>query len=171
MENLIYEAISPENIQEATTLVHSVFVEDAVEEESPGKAYLASLYPEKYQDLRKRWDTKTMRYYLVRDPLSKEGVGVTGFYTELSDPEEVAWLGWFCVDLLHRRQGLGRAILEWTISEVRKRGFKKLRLYTSTNPNEAIAQILYEKMGLRLIGREGVEEKKPYTILYRELSL
>ncbi len=171
MANLVYEAISPENIREATSLVHSVFVEDAAEEESPGKAYLASLYPEKYQDLRKRWDTKTMHYYLVRDLLSGESVGVTGFYTELSDPEEVAWLGWFCVDPLRRRKGLGGAILEWTIREVRKRGFKKFRLYTSTNPNEAAAQILYEKMGFQLIGREEFEEKKPYTILYRELSL
>lgn len=104
-------------------------------------------------------------------------MGVTGFYTRTVGPEDMAWLGWYCVSPLERGKGIGRKILEWTIARAREEGFKTMRLYTSTDPNEREAQNLYEKMGFAVIDTADpyndpeIEGPGNYETFYRERKL
>ena len=94
--------------------------------------------------------------------------GTTGLYAYTKDENEAVWLSWFCVDPKQRGQGIGKQLLRFSIDTARNRGNKYLRLYTSTDSNEAEAQGLYEKFGIKI-----VKEKKHGidTYLYRELKL
>ncbi len=49
-------------------------------------------------------------------------------------------------------------------------GYRKLRLFTSTYPAEATAQILYEKLGFIVTNQE-LKPGDIYTTLYREAEL
>jgi len=94
--------------------------------------------------------------------------GITGLYTCPQDEDEADWLSWFCVDPAQRGQGIGGKLLAFSIEEARGRGKQFLRLYTSDDPNEAEAQGLYEKFGLRVVREEKV---RTHTLIYRELRL
>ncbi|MBI2068852.1 MAG: GNAT family N-acetyltransferase [Candidatus Yanofskybacteria bacterium] len=166
---LKFEPLSERNIEEATELAHSVFPEDAKKERKPGDAYRASLEPRKYLDFYKQegYNLLLLEYYIAREPSDKIA-GVTGFYQRDIDPKDIAWLGWYCVDPQFRGKGYGREILEWTIDKAKEKGFTVLKLWTTTDPNEAAAQILYEKLGFTVV-RE--EDSEGYRTLYREKKL
>lgn len=167
---LTFEPLTKENLKEALDLVHSVFGYNPDESDNPDIWYPASLEPEKYPDNWKEWDIKELKYFIAREEGKGPLVGVTGWYTRNSDPEDMIWLGWYCVDPSEKGKGLGRAILEWTIDKVKEDGYKTMRLYTSTNPIEADAQRLYEKLGFELISEEE-DPKGEFKILYREKEL
>jgi GNAT superfamily N-acetyltransferase len=92
-------------------------------------------------------------------------------YNRKEYPEDEVWLGWFCADPTIRGQGIGRRTLEWSINKAREMGYKKLKLYTSTDPAEAAAQGLYESVGLKIYKREPNKGFENEEILYRELGL
>ena len=94
--------------------------------------------------------------------------GVAGIYEYAKDRDEALWLAWFCVDPARRGQGIGSRLLAHSVEAARATGKKYFRLYTSTLPNEAAAQGLYEKSGFEL-----TKEKNRlfYKMLYRELAL
>jgi len=94
--------------------------------------------------------------------------GVIGLYSYIKDEDEAAWVSWFCVDPKARRQGIGQRLLGHAVEQARARGMKYVRLYTSTLANEAAAQFLYEKNGLRLCKEYNL---LLYKKLYRELKL
>jgi len=95
-------------------------------------------------------------------------LGTTGLYRHKKDAHEAVWLAWFCVHPNARRQGIGKALIEHTEMLARRTGASRVRLYTSTEPNEAPAQRLYEKNGLREIGRR----KRCFdTVVFREKVL
>jgi len=94
--------------------------------------------------------------------------GTTGFYAEKKDFHEAVWLSWFCVDPKYRGQGIGKQLLEFSITTAREYDKKYLRLYTSDHPGEAEAQFLYEKYGFKEVGRE---KDKTCTLIYREKLL
>jgi ribosomal protein S18 acetylase RimI-like enzyme len=76
-----------------------------------------------------------------------------------------------CVDPEARGKSLGmmlayRALVEATIMGDRK----YVRLYTSTDPNEAAAQIMYDQMGLQVYRVED-EPGTDYKRLYRQMEL
>lgn len=100
-----------------------------------------------------------------------EIVAITGLYNEKDkhDEDEV-WLGWFGVIPECRGMGIGREVLEWSIKEARQLGYKKLRLWTTTYPDEANAQELYEKVGLKIFHKEKYLNTE-YEKLYREIVL
>jgi len=81
-------------------------------------------------------------------------LGTTGLYRYKKDADEAVWVAWFCVDPKARGRGIGQALIDHTVSRARNAGFNRIRLYTSTDPNEASAQRLYEKNGFREIGRK-----------------
>jgi ribosomal protein S18 acetylase RimI-like enzyme len=94
-------------------------------------------------------------------------VGITGIYSYLKDREDAIWLAWFCVDPEQRGKGIGKKLIEYTLDVTKKYNKKYFRLYTSSDPNEAAAQYLYEKYGFKIVK----EEKRMfyiYTILYGE---
>ncbi len=99
---------------------------------------------------------------------SRSVLGTSGLYRYHRDADEAVWLAWFCVDPKARGQGIGQALIEHTVSRARDAGFRLIRLYTSTAPNEAAAQRLYEKNGFREVGRrQGIFT----TTIFREKQL
>ena len=94
--------------------------------------------------------------------------GICGLYTYKKDEREAVWLGWFCVDPNHRGRGIGKKLIEFSIVEARKHNKKYFRLYTSTDPNEAAAQNLYEKYGFKITRRE---QNRSGARIFRELKL
>ena len=76
-------------------------------------------------------------------------IGMTGLYlNRKTEPgDETVWLGWFGVHPEYRRQGIGSALLEFTVNEAKRRGFKTMKIYTSTDENERQAHKLYESFG------------------------
>jgi len=81
-------------------------------------------------------------------------LGTTGLYQYKNDAQEAVWVAWFCVDPKMRGKGIGQKLTEHTIRLAAKTGFKKVRLYTSTDPNEEAAQRLYEKNGFKETSRK-----------------
>ncbi len=81
-------------------------------------------------------------------------LGTTGLYRYKKDAEEAIWVAWLCVDPKARGHGIGQALIEHTVARARDAGFGRVRLYTSTSPNEEAAQRLYEKNGFKQIGRK-----------------
>lgn len=97
-------------------------------------------------------------------------VGIVGLYEYGRSTKTVSWLGWFCVDPDFRRQGIGSELLDYAISKAKEAGKKYLRIYTTTDPNEAEAQKLYEKYGFKIVKKNAGKRGK-YTIFHRELKL
>jgi RimJ/RimL family protein N-acetyltransferase len=81
-------------------------------------------------------------------------LGTTGLYQYKRDAQEAVWVGWFCVDPKARGKGIGQKLIEHTICLAVQAGFRRVRLYTSTDPNEEAAQRLYEKNGFKEISRK-----------------
>lgn len=104
--------------------------------------------------------------------LDKQGTvrGTIGLYARTEDETEARWVSWFCVDPACRGQGIGKGLLTHLISEVRSRGYRYLRLYTGSDPDETAAQVLYESRGLREIRRRRILFT-PYEKIWRELDL
>ena len=102
-------------------------------------------------------------------------LGTVGLYSTWRDRAQARWLAWFCVAPEARGQGLGPRLLTHAKEHCRAEGFGILRLYTSTDPNEATAQKLYDTAGFRRIA-----SRRPLLwalagskleLLYREASL
>lgn len=81
-------------------------------------------------------------------------LGTTGLYRYKNDFNRAVWLAWFCVDPKARGRGIGQALLDHSVALARDAGFGVMRLYTSTDPNEASAQRLYERNGFMEVGRK-----------------
>jgi len=111
--------------------------------------------------------TDLLEYYVAVDE-NDHLCGTTGFYSNKEDEDVAIWLSWFCVDPEYRGRGIAKQLIEFSIEEAKRRGYKCFRLYTSDDPNEANAQFLYEKYGFKVTGEE---QKNGYTIFYREKLL
>ena len=95
-------------------------------------------------------------------------LGTTGLYRYTKDSDQASWVAWFCVDPEARGRGVGQALLEHTVERARRAGFRLIRLYTSTDPNESAAQRLYERNGFTEIRRkQGIFS----TLIFREKAL
>jgi len=146
-------------LDETIQMTNAIFPEDVDAEWNPEKSFKISL---------QRNDLATLGYWILLNE-GGEVIGVTGLYQRGNeDPKDLVWLGWYGVCADERGKGLGKELLEWTIEKARSEGYKRLRLYTSTDPNEARAQELYEKVGLKVVEEEKTDGDK---ILYREMKL
>ena len=87
-------------------------------------------------------------YWFATDKKGK-AIGMTGLYRDQKnkDDHETVWLGWFGVHPEYRRCGIGSSLLEFTINEAKRLGFKTMKIYTSTDENESAAHKLYESFG------------------------
>jgi len=163
--NLVFEPLTKINLDEAINLVGKVFPDYL---EHVRKIYSLSLSPDRSDEY---WKTRNiLEYWVVKDDASKKIVALTGFYQLTKHSPDEIWCGWFCVDPAQRGKGIGRKTIEWTIEQARKREYAYLRLWTSTDPDEAIAQKLYDSVGLTIYSQK-YDEKTGDTILYRELKL
>jgi GNAT superfamily N-acetyltransferase len=159
--NLSFEPLSGENLEEGIKLLYEIFPDDAQKAEL---AYRASIDPKSSY-----WKTRRiLDYYLVMDKEVEKIVAITGFYQLDSHSEEEIWLGWYGVSVEFRGRGIGRNVLEWTINKAKGLGFKKFRLWTTDSPEEAIAQKLYESLGIKIYDKKQ-ELDKSYITYYREI--
>jgi ribosomal protein S18 acetylase RimI-like enzyme len=97
-------------------------------------------------------------------------LGTTGLYGYAQDFYEAYWLGWTCVLPEARESGIGGKLVDHAIAQAQQSDKSFLRLYTSTQPNEAVAQTLYENRGLKIVKEETLFGT-PYKKIYRELNL
>ena len=155
-------------LEETIKMVNEVFPADVNAMYSPEKSFRLSLEYEEEPELLNKSYMRRIGYWIMQDD-TDEVIGVTGLYRRENDPSDLVWLGWYCVRADQRGKGLGRRLLEWTINIAREEGYKKLELYTSTDPNEARAQELYEKLGFKIVGEE--KSGGAYKTLYREKIL
>lgn len=81
-------------------------------------------------------------------------LGTTGLYRYRRDADEAVWVAWFCVDTEARGRGIGQKLIDHTVAVAQAAGFDRIRLYTSTDPNEEAAQRLYDKNGFREVRRK-----------------
>lgn len=163
--------LSSENLDEAIELAHSVFEFDVKKGHAPEQGFRASLDETlklKLKEESPKLD-EVIKYFILKDTKNNKVIGTTGLYTLKGEPGAV-WLGWFCIDPDYRGKGLGEYLLTWTMEKAKMEGYSILRLYTSTSPNEAAAQKLYDKLGFEITGREQ-EKGDEYVTLYREMIL
>jgi GNAT superfamily N-acetyltransferase len=104
------------------------------------------------------------------DPQADRVIGTVGIYCHHHDVDQADWLAMFSIDPDYRGQGLGKQLLNFAINQARSRGKRYLRLYTSTDPKEAVAQTLYERHGFQVVAAERLW-LDPCTRIYRELQL
>lgn len=118
--------------------------------------------------LRRRWQVTALQDWVAVD--NDQVIGTVGIYTNAQDQQEAGWLSWFCVHPDFRGRGLGKELLDFGIQLATRSEKKYLRLYTSTHPSEAKAQLLYERFGFRITGQEPWQGTV-YNRIYRERVL
>ena len=79
-------------------------------------------------------------------------IGTVGLYSTPKDAASALWLGLFCVSPEARGQKVGQALIDFAVDKASAEKQQFLRLYTSTDPNEAAAQSMYERNGFGLVG-------------------
>jgi ribosomal protein S18 acetylase RimI-like enzyme len=82
------------------------------------------------------------------------GVGLTPS-DRRDDVRRIWYIDWFALAQEYQGKGLGRDLIEIAERRTRAMGIEWLNVYTSTSPQEAAANALYEKSGFRVI------EEKP----------
>lgn len=164
MADTSIESLSLTDLGVTSRLVDTLFSKEV--ELIPSEALRASLEPEKYDVFWKKFNLTYLHYWVAL--LESKVVGITGLYGLKKDAHEALWLSWFCVDPVYRKHGIGSQLLIFTEEEAKRLGAKCLRLYTSTNPEEAVAQHLYEERNYVITGTEQL----PHELrVYREKKL
>ena len=157
------------NLLSALELVNRVFPRSAQGRERADLFFTASLLPPG------RWLIRligypVVLYWVAVEPEGGKVIGTVGLYAMSSDPEAY-WGGWMCVDPKDRSRGIGFALMRHAIVQIQRRNDRKfVRLYTSTDPNEAKAQLLYDSVGLTVYKTED-DPKTGFQRLYRQCEL
>ncbi len=161
--------LSHETLEECIDLVIRSFPEDTPTEI---RSALTSSLEREDQDLKDWLHSKgctTVTYWIAMERTTV--IGITGLYARIEDEKDEAyWLGWFCVDPAHRGRGAGSLLLDYSIEEAKGAGKHFLRLYTTSSPNEAAAQKLYDKKGF-VTFCEKDDPDSEYKIIDKELRL
>lgn len=161
--NLSYFEVTQDVLEEVLLAVEKIFPDDRNDFVRHYNEYVN-------KDISDWREVRYWKYYCVRNDKS-EIVAITGLYNEKDKhAEDEVWLGWFGVIPKCRGMGIGREVLEWSIKEAKQLGYKKLKLWTTTYPDEANAQELYEKVGLKIFHKEKYPNTE-YEKLYREIVL
>jgi len=164
--------LSKSNIKGAVKLLQRVFNPHPKDFDYPGKWFSASLdsKSKKSKEIYQSFNVSYLKYYVAIDEKFSKVIGTTGIYEFWKDKKEASWLAWFCVDPEYRGKGIGSKLLAYIIKKAKKRKKKFLRLYTSPNPAEEKAQILYKNRGFKEFKREKVSGKDKFRI-YMEKEL
>lgn len=128
--------LSTKNLHGGIALINTIFIYKR-DQRVARKNLVGSLSQENHD----RW------YWVISDTNSKVA-GVTGLYLDHKRSDTV-WLGWFGVHPDYRRRGIGSSLLEFSITEAKRRGFMIMKIYTSTDENERGAHKLYESFGFK----------------------
>lgn len=158
--------VDKSNTEETIKLLNRIFPRDINRYNNPEIGIKCSQDPEKYKEYYEHFKLEWTNPFVLKE--DGKIIGTTGIYHLNTDPDDTVWLGWFCIAPEHRGRGLGRKLLEWTMDLARSRSFRKLKLYTSDDPDLANSEILYDKLGFKEIGREPGDGE---TIIYKEVTL
>lgn len=160
---LSYFDITRENIDEALSVVKNIFPSD--------EEHFTRHYNEYVSKDISYWKyVRCWKYFCVKDDNNRI-VAVTGIYNESDKhPDDEIWLGWFGVSPEFRGKGIGREVLVWTMNLAKDLGYKKFKLWTTTDNDEKEAQKLYEKLNLMVYKKERYENTN-LEKLYREIDL
>lgn len=150
--------VTKDNVEEALSVVLKIFPYE--DEQEVRDAFMASLDKSKYEWFWEKFNLTRFQYFA--GVIDGKIIGTTGIYCHISDKNEANWVGWMCVLPEYRGRGLGKALLQFCIDRTREEGKPYLRLYTSDEPNERIAQKLYEKAGFVNI------DMKPHAFIKKE---
>ncbi|MFH1917321.1 MAG: GNAT family N-acetyltransferase [Nanoarchaeota archaeon] len=165
LEKYTIRSLSKSQIKEAVALYHRVF---GNKQNYSGAIWIpASVYKKEYEEIYKEGRTKSVDAWAVCD--KKRIIAVTGLFVQEDEPD-TTWISWFFVHPEYRRQGIGSALLKWTIAEARRRRKKYLKVYSSDHPRERASAYLYEKYGFA-ITKKTPEPNTKYTLIFRRLKL
>ena len=158
--------LTKEYLKSAINLVNAVFDE---EDEYPKAEIKASINEQWFNEYKSKYDNNLIstEYFIVTNEKQKVK-GIIGIYELEGDYQDTMWIGWFCVHKKYRGRGIGVALLNYSIEVAKERGKRYFSLYTSTDKNEADAQVLYELNGFYITKRI---YKKGYEILFRRKDL
>lgn len=168
------ESLSFDSIEKACDLANEIFSNRVV---PPSHALEASLDDNKYMQFKRELFEEheislvDLNYWVAVESETHRIVGLIGLYSTEDDHNIASWISWFCVDRETRRKQVGQNLLKFVVRESRKNLKSYLRLFTSTDPNEAAAQILYKNMGFRIMDEKGRKKRGDFEIFYRELQL
>ncbi len=157
--------LSNETLEETIRLVGTHFSYSTLEPYD--EAFRASLEPEKYQEFLKGINITDIKYVVAVED-NPEGnktlAGVTGLYHTTPEydfykaciPEgvpidKIAWVGYTIVNPEFRGRGISRMLLEHIIDDARRSDHKLLRMWTTSKPDEATAQALYDSLGFKQV--------------------
>lgn len=150
------EPLKPEHISEVNKLLYAVFPYDYDVHQTfeQGTEYFRT----------PNFGTLFWRCWVLM--FEGKVIGITGLYQVRKNKE--CWLGWYCLNKKYRGKGIGKLLLKWTLKRAKALGFKKIKLYTSDDPDEREAQFLYDRLGLKRYRSVGIKE---YTKIYRSKIL
>lgn len=169
MVDYIIEPLSFKYLLPALKLVDSVFPRREQGAELADLAFTASLLPP--GRLIAKWIGYPMiRYWIVRDVKTNQIYGTIGHYVRADEPDAY-WGGWMCVNPRARGLGIGKKLINFVVSESVRRGDKPYhRFYTSTDPNEAKAVMMYNRTCFKVY-KEEFDPVTGYTRLYYQARL
>ncbi len=153
---LRYQRLSERDLPAAIAIANAVFTRDAETDAGPAANFRAGLYPVQYESDLARLGISGLRHWTVKE--HGKIVGLTGLYRIDAEPPDAIWLDWFCTAPEAGGRGIGRRVLQWTISQAVSHGYGRLCLWTSSDPAEAVAQHLYETMGIRIVSEEASDD-------------
>lgn len=161
-DSITFVLVQKYNLSLAIETGKKVFPKDSESINCPEIPYRWSVYPEQIPEEEKK-DINFLEYYLAynHDNL----VGITGLYRSPQDPKDTCWMGWFGVVPEFRSNGYGKIIIDFTEKIAFEKGFHIIKLWTTKEPDEAIAQLLFEKMRYEII------DSKKETVLSGEYEM
>ncbi len=114
----------------------------------------ASLDKSTYEECWKKNELTSIQYFIMLDTTKDKVMGLTGIYNEEEDSDDMCWLGWFCIDIKYRGQGLSKKLLDFSIDMAKQLNKKYLHLYTYDSREYIPAMKLYERYDFTIYDRD-----------------
>lgn len=128
-----------------------------------------SLNPDKEAAL-KNLGATYIQFWIAQD--NHRVIGGVGYYVQLEDIDEAAWVGWFFVDPEYRGKKVGLQLLETVIDAVKKTEKRYLRVYSSSHdPLEKRTHQLYERRGFVPFREPAYNPFQKEVVTYLQLDL
>lgn len=157
--------LTESHLDECIEIAKNTFPTDDIEKIK--LEFLASIFPNRYKEELKEIGIEKTRYYV--GILDNKVKGFAGMYYVPEEPD-VVWGGWMASQSGSSKKDLKMKIyFLWKVCfEARQTGRKYFRLYTSSHPNEASANRIYDNIGLTIYK---TEKGDLYDIYYRQAEM
>lgn len=152
------EPLSHNTLDDAIDLGDRVFPNKELED--PADEFLMSLGLNEDDAYMEKTGIIDLDYWVTKEGRSNQVVGTVGLYQTIKDymsfdpkpdpDKELVWLAYWMVDKPFRERRIGTRLLEYAIEKARE-DYDILRVWTLRNSNEADAQRIYDKKGIKII--------------------